>query len=65
MPLQRAYQCLWEHSHPILRTFPVMDDDLLVGEVAVLDAQACTLHDAQSSTIQQACHEARRALQVY
>jgi hypothetical protein len=30
-----------------------MDDDLLVGEVAVFDAQACTLHDAQSSTIQE------------
>ena len=45
----------------VIFTFSIADDDLMIAEVNILDAQAHTFHQAQAAAIEQFCHELRQA----
>jgi hypothetical protein len=52
-----------EHRDAVLVALAAADDDLIGGEVDVLDAQATTLEDAQARSVKQAGHEPWRAVE--
>jgi hypothetical protein len=47
-----------------LSAFAIPHGNLLVGEIDIFNAQPHTLHEAQTGAIEQARHEARRAMEV-
>ena len=49
-----------QDGHPVLSSLSVADDQLLAGEVHVLDAQAAALQQAEAGPVHQGRHEPRR-----
>jgi hypothetical protein len=60
---QVAFDCRWQHRHPIV-ALGATDDNLIGGEVDVLDAEATALKQAQSGAIEERGHQARHAFQL-
>ncbi len=46
-----------QHTDPIARALALADDDLMLGEVEILDPQAEAFHQSESAAVEQACHE--------
>lgn len=44
-------------GHAVLGTLALAHNDLPLGEVEILDAQAQTLHQAEAAAIEQLCHQ--------
>jgi hypothetical protein len=53
-----------QHSHPIVRAFPLTHRDLVHGKIDVLDPQPQTLHQPQAGPIEQTGHEPGRRIEV-
>ncbi len=52
-----------EHGDPVLIALAAADEDLIGGEVDVLHAEPAALEHPQACSVEQACHEAGRAIQ--
>lgn len=52
-----------EHGDPVFVALAAADDDLIAGEVDVLDTEPATLEHPQPRPVQQASHEVRHALE--
>jgi len=52
-----------EHGDPVLVALAAADDDLVGGEVDVLDAEPAALEHPEPGTVEQAGHEARHAVE--
>ena len=57
MSLKRNSGLLWKHGQAILGSFAVANSDLIGGEVYIFNPQAQTLHQPESGTVHQECHE--------
>jgi len=53
-----------EHRDPILVALAAADDDLVGGEVDVLDAEPAALEHPELGAVEQAGHEARHAVEL-
>ena len=55
--LQRGFERLGQHSDTVFRPLAVPDEDVVSGEIDVLDAQTQTLHQSRSRAVHQRGHE--------
>lgn len=62
--VQRSDEGGWKRGDAVSAAFAIANDDLVVGEVYVFDAEAQAFHDAQAATIHELCGEFIDTLQV-
>jgi hypothetical protein len=55
--LERYDQAFRQHGDPILHAFVIVHDDLMLGNVEILDTQSQTFHQPQPASVQQFRHE--------
>ena len=55
--LEGGYDTLGEHGDTVVAAFAVVDDEGLVAEVEVFDAEAQAFHEAQSGAVHDLDHE--------
>lgn len=53
-----------QHGHTVLRALAIADQYLPVAEIHVFDAQSQALHQPQSGTVQQTCHQPLGAFEL-
>ena len=46
LSLQRLLSRLRQHRHPVLRAFRITDDQLMIGEIDILNAETDAFHEA-------------------
>ena len=57
MRLKRFAQLVGQHGQAVLHSLAFADDDLVLAEVEVFDAQAHTFHQAEAGAIEQFGHQ--------
>jgi hypothetical protein len=55
--LEGADQAFRQHGDPILHAFVIVHDDLMLGNVEILDTQSQAFHQPQPASVQQFRHE--------
>ncbi len=57
MAMQFLLNSIRQHSNAVLETLPITNNDLVVSEINIFDAQTNALCQAQAATVEQPGHQ--------